>query len=114
MDEEDMDPRVVADVFTDPNTASVLEVATGYFDEIVVVYATPDGELYAASGLVMSYYEFYWPQSDRLTDEEWRNMLTSGKAPPLPPWSKSYKAYALDLPVSFLLRSSTISSSLRA
>ncbi len=88
------DPRIVADVYTDPNTRRVLEVATGYFDEIVVVYATPDGKLYAGVGLVMSYYEFYWPQTDRLTDEEWRRMLEEDRAPSLPPWLKTYKVSA--------------------
>jgi len=32
---------------------------------------------------VMSYYEFKWPMSDRLTDEKWQEMLESN--PPEPP-----------------------------
>ena len=85
------DPRVIADVFTEPNTNTVLEVGTGYFDMIVVVYKTPSGELYAGEGLVMSYYEFYWPQTDRLTDEKWRDLLDSGKAPPQLSWIHNFK-----------------------
>lgn len=85
------DPRVVADVFTDPNTNRVLEVGTGYFNLIIVVYATPDGKLLASAGAVLSYYEFTWPQENRLTDEQWRQMLDQGKAPPQPEWVESYR-----------------------
>lgn len=84
------DPRIIADVFTDPNSATVLEVATGYFDIIVVAYMTPDGKIYAGFGVTMSYYEFYWPQVDRLTDEQWRSLLEKGAEPPRPIWTSSY------------------------
>ena len=85
------DPRIIADVFTEPNSNTVLEVGTGYFDNIIVVYKTPDGKLYASTGLTMSYYEFYWPQTDRLTDEKWAQMLESGKAPEQLPWIYNFK-----------------------
>ena len=85
------DPRIIADVFTEPNANVVLEVGTGYFDVIVVVYKTSDGRLLASTGLVMSYYEFYWPQSDRLTDEKWIEMLESGKEPEQLEWIYNFK-----------------------
>ncbi len=85
------DPRVIADVFTDPNTNRVLEAGTGYFDLIIVVYATPDGRLLASAGAALSYYEFTRPQGERLTDEQWRQMLSQGIAPPQPEWVKSFK-----------------------
>ncbi|RLE59464.1 MAG: hypothetical protein DRJ35_05700 [Thermoprotei archaeon] len=84
------DPRIVADVYTDPNSGMVLEVATGYFDTIIVAYMTPDGRIYAGFGAVMSYYEFYWPQTDRLTDEQWRSYLEKEAVPPRPLWTSSY------------------------
>jgi len=39
----------------------------------------------------MSYYEFTWPQKDRLTDEAWMEMLKNRKAPPQPEWICSFK-----------------------
>jgi len=86
------DPRVIADVFTDPNTNRVLEVGTGYFDYIIIVYKTPKGDLYAGLGFVMSYYEFTWPQQNRLTDEEWRNMLETNP-PQQPAWVTEFKVF---------------------
>ena len=85
------DPRIIADVFTEPNSGTVLEVGTGYFDIIIVVYKTPDGKLLASEGLVMSYYEFYWPQSDRLTDEKWVEILESGREPEQLDWIYNFK-----------------------
>ncbi|MBN1150365.1 DUF3160 domain-containing protein [candidate division WOR-3 bacterium] len=66
---------LVADVHTDQNSSSVLEVASGNLDLAVVVYARPDGYIEAAMGPVLSYWEFTWPMSDRLTDEKWRNLI---------------------------------------
>ncbi len=83
------DPRLVADVYTDPNTMHVLEVATGYFDELVAVFPY-EGKSYAGFGVVMSYYEFYWPASGRLTDGEWRAMVEGGEAPPRPRFTAEY------------------------
>ncbi len=50
----------------------------------------PDGRLVVGAGPVLSYYEFKHPMGDRLTDEKWRAMLQSGKAPDRPEWVKSY------------------------
>ncbi|MEA1925191.1 MAG: DUF3160 domain-containing protein, partial [Candidatus Altiarchaeota archaeon] len=41
------------------------------------------------AGPVMSYYEFKHPMSDRLTDENWREMLETGK-PEEPQWYGNY------------------------
>lgn len=90
LEERVKDPRIIADVFTDPNTNRVLEVGTGYFDPIIVVYKAEDGKLYCGVGLVMSYYEFTWPQSDRLTDEKWRQMLEKDSVEQ-PDWVKFFK-----------------------
>ena len=86
------DPRIIADVYTDPNSNMVLEVGTGYFDHIIVVYPDNKGKLYFGYGLVMSYYEFPWPQSDRLTDEKWRSMLEGEERPKQPEWMCSFKS----------------------
>jgi len=79
---------IVADVATDPN-GRVLEEGTGKIFEIFVVVPV-DGKLKITKGGVYSYYEFEWPMTDRLTDKKWREMLISGKAPPLPEWTNAF------------------------
>ncbi|MCD6489096.1 MAG: DUF3160 domain-containing protein [Desulfurococcales archaeon] len=79
------DPRIIADVFTDPNTMQVLEVGTGYFNKMVMIYQEPDGSLGIAVGFTMSYYEFYNPINQRLTDEEWQDILEKEHISP-PEW----------------------------
>ena len=81
---------IVADVHTDGNTRQVLEEGTGYLHPMVVVYPMPDGGLVAGVGPVLSHYEFTHPMSDRLTDEAWKQMLRTGKAPALPEWAQTF------------------------
>ncbi|MCK5251828.1 MAG: DUF3160 domain-containing protein, partial [Thermoplasmata archaeon] len=45
---------------------------------------------YAALGAVFEHYEFPHPMSDRLTDEQWTEMLESGTAPEPAPWAKDF------------------------
>jgi hypothetical protein len=85
---------LVADVHTVQNTSQVLEEATGYIRWILVAYKLPEGHILVGVGPVYSYYEFKQPMSDRLTDEKWRDMLGSGKAPELPEWTKSFASFA--------------------
>ena len=40
--------------------------------------------------LVMSYYEFWQPSGERLTDEEWRKMLNDNP-PERPEWVSSFR-----------------------
>jgi hypothetical protein len=68
---------IVADVHTDCNTEMVLEEGVGYVDLILVAYIVPDGRIIVGAGPVLSYYEFKQPMDDRLTDEEWKEMLKS-------------------------------------
>jgi len=86
---EDTQVALVADVHTDPNSASVLEEAIGNPDTIIVI--TPlDDKLYAYAGPVFSYYEFHHPMSDRLTDGSWQEMLEKGENPMHPCWFESF------------------------
>jgi hypothetical protein len=94
MDEEPQ-AAVIADVATDPwPVPRVLEVGVGRINVIyaVVPIVEDDGTVYlqVAKGGVFSYYEFPWPQDDRLTDEKWRAMLDEGQAPPPPEWTQSF------------------------
>ena len=76
---------VIADVHTDPNTERVLEVGVGNPFSIYVVVQDHQGNLRLAKGGTFSYYEFEQPMTERLTDEEWQDMLDNNP-PPLPEW----------------------------
>jgi len=85
---------LVADVHTEQNTSKVLEEATGYLRLMLVAYKMPEGHILVGVGPVYSYYEFKHPMSDRLTDEKWRTMLETGKAPELPDWTKTFASFS--------------------
>jgi hypothetical protein len=101
MPEEQPQAAVIADVTTDPDPDGdgapnpvVLEMGVGRINHIhaVVPLIEEDGSitLQVAKGGVFSYYEFPWPADDRLTDEQWREMLDEGEAPHLPEWTSSF------------------------
>lgn len=79
---------LVADVYTSP--AGVLEEGTGKLNLIVVAYKQPDGRIVLGAGPVMSYYEFWQPSGERLTDKEWRDMLRNNP-PERPEWAISFR-----------------------
>ena len=82
---------LIADVHTDPNTMTVLEEAVG--NPMLIYAAVPiDGWVYLTCGGVFSYYEFVQPMNDRLTDEAWQDMLSSGSEPEMPSWTSSFIA----------------------
>jgi len=87
---EGLETSLIADVHTDQNSGSVLEVASGDLDYCMVIYRRPDGNVETAVGPVLSYYEFTWPMSDRLTDEAWREMLSGDETPERPFWTMEY------------------------
>ena len=86
------DATLVVDVHTDPNTERVLEEATGHPMVLYVIVPTHDGQLFLARGAMYSYYEFTMPLSERLTDEEWREMINSEDRPQMPAWTSSFVA----------------------
>ena len=80
---------VIADVHTDPNSKTILEVGVG--NPMVIYVAVPIGdEIVLTRGGTFSYYEFVQPMSDRLTDEAWQDMLDAGEEPPYPSWFSSF------------------------
>jgi hypothetical protein len=79
---------VVADIMSNPSEA--LEIGTGYIDRIYVLVPNDDGQFQVARGGVYSYYEFWVPRDQRLTDEEWRQMLVDGGAPARPYWTEVF------------------------
>jgi hypothetical protein len=81
---------IIADVHTDTNTQQVLEEGVGYVDLILVAYKNVDGSIQIGAGPVFSYYEFKQEMENRLTDEEWKQMLIDDQAPPRPEWTNSF------------------------
>ena len=81
-DEDDI-AAVVADIMSNPSEA--LEIATGYVDRIYVLVPNNNGQFQVARGGVYSYYEFWVPRDQRLTDEEWWALLGSNP-PERPDW----------------------------
>ena len=88
---EGKETTIVADVHTDTNAPEeVLEEGVGYVDLILVAYKVPDGRIIIGAGPTLSYYEFKQPINNRLTDEQWKQMLESGQTPPRPAWTSSF------------------------
>ncbi len=79
---------LVTDVATAPPD-TVLQEASGFIQTIYAVVPV-EGKLRIARGGVYSYYEFPWQSNDRLTDDTWRTMLYSKKAPEAPDWTASF------------------------
>jgi hypothetical protein len=89
VDDKAKKTTIIADVHTDGNTGQVLEEGVGYVDLIVVAYKVPDGRILIGTGPVMTYYEFKQPMQDRLTDEKWREMVSS-EPPERPEWYSNF------------------------
>jgi hypothetical protein len=82
---------LIADVHTDVNTETVLEVGSGYLDWIIVAWQRTDGTIGASVGPVFSYYEFAHPMNDRLTVEAWNDLLDSSP-PSRPAWIEDIRS----------------------
>jgi hypothetical protein len=81
---------LVADVHTDVNSGQVLGEGLGYVDLALVAYKIPEGSIILGAGPTLSYCEFKQPMSDRLTDEQWKEMLEQGQQPSSPAWINSF------------------------
>ncbi|MFX0065028.1 MAG: DUF3160 domain-containing protein [Candidatus Hermodarchaeota archaeon] len=81
---------VIADVITDSQHGKVLEVGTGYINEIYVIGYNRANQPCLTRGAIYSYYEFAWDIRNRLTDEEWWKMLKGGNIPKRPTWTNSF------------------------
>ena len=79
----------VADVFTrnitNCNKDGILYEATGLANAIYVIVEI-NGLCYLTRGATYSYYEFVRPLGDRLTDEQWQEMIEKSEAPAQPDW----------------------------
>lgn len=79
----------VTDVFTRNITGcprdGILYAATGMPVDLYVLVEM-QGRYYITRGAVYSYHEFVRPLGDRMTDEQWQDMLLQGKVPDVPEW----------------------------
>ena len=84
---------LVADVHTDTNPPmEVLEEGIGHVDLALVAYKVPDGRIILGAGPTLSYHEFKQDIDQRLTDEQWREMLEQQQQPQRPGWIASFYA----------------------
>ncbi len=83
---EDQKSALVADVAT--GMGRVLEEGVGYPTNIYVV--SPVAPYRITVGAVYTYYEFEVLPENRMTDEDWQQMLESGNAPEPPEWTSSF------------------------
>ena len=96
---------VIADVATFPPgdikyPPQILHVGTGYVNALVVLFPKPDGTLVTAVGPVFSYYEFNLIGTERLNDDDWKEMLTwSNRTDYLPEQLQDVYALAEPMPV---------------
>jgi|GEM_PF-796938 len=81
---------VIADVHSDPNAKQVLEAATGHAKLLVIAINGAQGSN-TYVGPVSTYYEFWNPAKQRLTDAEWKVRLNSNP-PPRPDWVSEFEA----------------------
>jgi hypothetical protein len=88
LSEADKDMALVVDVHTAWGT-TVLQEATGRVGIIYVVVPV-GGKLYLSRGGTYTQFEFSHPSSDRLTDEQWREMLNNNEVPPYADWTGSF------------------------
>lgn len=87
LNEKSKSTVLIADVHTDANTQQCLEEAVGYLDLILVAYKTEG--IHIGAGATLSYYEFKQPITQRLTDEDWKEILENS-APERPAWISSF------------------------
>jgi len=85
----DTPSALVTDVATNPLGGTVLEEGTGYVADIYVIVMI-DGKPHLTTGAVFTQYEFTQDWSNRLTDEEWRKMLSEGTNVPLADWTHAF------------------------
>jgi len=71
---------LIADVHTDPNTGMVLEEAIGN-PFIINISLDLNSEEMNFTGVSYSYYEFKQSMSNRLTDDEWREVMKEKEIP---------------------------------
>jgi hypothetical protein len=80
---------IISRVFHDQFNGSILYVGVARPQSLYVVLPYKGGlQLYR--GAVLNYREFARPEDQSLDDNSWRAMVKEGKAPPAPPFTRSF------------------------
>lgn len=82
----------IADVFTNSEKGVCLETGVGRPNMLYIPLNDWQGGKRIAIGYGFSYYEFYHPMNERLTDEEWKKIVYDGDddmSSYIPVWAKS-------------------------
>ncbi len=83
---------ITADVHTDADRRTVLQVGVGHPSLLIVAIEDRAGGLALYGGPVSSFHMFERPVGGRLDDAEWRALL-DGPSPPLPPFfARGYRS----------------------
>lgn len=89
--QDELKMAIIADVHTDTENSTVLEVGTGIPYRIYLALNDGNGGKRIATGYMFSYYEFERPAAQRLNDEQWKDMVYNKKDAVdsfTPPWAK--------------------------
>ncbi|MFO0554331.1 MAG: DUF3160 domain-containing protein [Polyangiaceae bacterium] len=81
---------IVADVHLDTDHYRVLEVGTGH-PELLIVAIDQGGDVSLFGGPVSSFYTFERHSSQRMTDEQWTDMLNGQRPPERPDFARGYR-----------------------
>lgn len=82
---------IVVDVHTDGDHDTVLEVATGH-PELMIVVIDQGDDVAVYGGPASSFYAFEKPASQRMTDVQWEKAIQEHAAPSRPEFARGYRA----------------------
>lgn len=82
---------IVVDVHTDRRRGTVLEVATGH-PELMVVVIDQGDDVAVYGGPVSSFYAFERPVEQRMTDQQWERAIHEHALPSRPAFARTYRA----------------------
>ena len=80
---------IATDIYTKVNSQQALQLGVGRLLDLYVAVPSSHGRV-ITQGAAYSFYEFWRPSRDRLTDDAWNEVLDSSDAPALPDWSYSF------------------------
>ncbi|PIE98802.1 MAG: hypothetical protein CR988_01470 [Treponema sp.] len=89
-EQDELAMPIVADVFTNSEEGTVLEVGVGIPYRLFVPLNDGQGGKRIAVGYCFNYYEFYQPMNERLNDEQWKKMVFEKGVPEdkKPAWAR--------------------------
>ncbi len=80
---------IATDIYTKVDSQQVLQLGVGRLLDLYVAVPSTHGRA-ITQGAAYSFYEFWHPMSQRLTDDAWNELLSGARAPALPEWSRSF------------------------